>query len=264
MPIRHLRMPFPAFVRQSPNSQLHELRCRLLTPQSRRNMVGHSRTTTTTTTTTAKTSTISPKPVTPKPQPTTKTLFQHHSRTTTMSTNHTALNSHAALGFAASTDYDTHRPSYPAASVQELLTGCRVAGKRGARIVDLAAGTGKFTELLCQRDEEFEIIAIEPHDGMREVLERKQLPRVRVVSGTAGEMGGLEEGAVDCVIAAQVGLGLSYSLCILVGLRFVAVLSLRLSTLLCIFSGFPLVRYSGDAARGAPCACSARCFGHDL
>lgn len=122
----------------------------------------------------------------------------------TDSSEHGGINVRAAQGFAASSDYDKHRPSYPAASVEELLSGCRVAGKKGAKIVDLAAGTGKFTELLAKRNEEFEIIAIEPHHGMRDVLAAKQLPRVTVLSGKADAMP-LEEASVDCVIAAQVG-----------------------------------------------------------
>lgn len=122
----------------------------------------------------------------------------------------TTINTHAQSGFAKSAAYDQHRPTYPAASVQELLEQCRVAGKQGAKIVDLAAGTGKFTELLAGREEAFEIIAVEPHDGMREVLEGKKLPRTTVVKGKGDEMGSVGEESVDAVIVAQVGACLSH------------------------------------------------------
>lgn len=118
------------------------------------------------------------------------------------------INPDALSSFTNSTAYDSHRPTYPPASIQHLLAQCRVAGKRGARVVDLAAGTGKFTEALAAREEEFEILAVEPHADMRAVLEAKGLRGVRVVDGTAEEMG-VEEGWADAVFVAQVGL--SYS-----------------------------------------------------
>ena len=42
-----------------------------------------------------------------------------------------------------------------------------VSGLHGTRIVDLAAGTGKLTEPLAARDEEFDILAAEPYARMR-------------------------------------------------------------------------------------------------
>lgn len=113
------------------------------------------------------------------------------------------INDRAQIGFAKSAAYDQHRPSYPPASVQELLTQVRVAGKKGAKIVDLAAGTGKFTEALAARDEQYETIAIEPHDGMCRVLAGKNLPRVTVKPGKADSMP-LEDSSVDAVTIAQV------------------------------------------------------------
>ena len=114
------------------------------------------------------------------------------------------INPDALSSFTNSAAYDSHRPTYPPASIQHLLVQCRVAGKRGARVVDLAAGTGKFTEALAAREEEFEILAVEPHADMRAVLEAKGLRGVRVVDGTAEEMG-VEEGWADAVFVAQVG-----------------------------------------------------------
>lgn len=110
----------------------------------------------------------------------------------------------ATTGFANATLYDAHRPSYPPSAIESLLTNLHVSGLRGACLLDLGAGTGKFTELLAERDEEFDIVAVEPHEGMRRELERKGLSRVRVLEGTASGMP-LETGEVDGVVVAQVG-----------------------------------------------------------
>lgn len=110
----------------------------------------------------------------------------------------------AHQSFANSTAYDAHRPTYPPHSLQHLLEQCRVAGKQGARVVDLAAGTGKFTEALAARPEGFEILAVEPHAEMREVLEGKGLRGVKVLDGTAEELP-VEDGWADAVFVAQVG-----------------------------------------------------------
>ncbi|KIW26196.1 uncharacterized protein PV07_09310 [Cladophialophora immunda] len=109
----------------------------------------------------------------------------------------------AQSGFAPAAAYDAHRPSYPEEAVQRLLEACEVAGVKGARIADLAAGTGKFTEILARRPEEYEIVAIEPHDGMRAQLEQKTLPHVRVLKGTADHMSGIADGSLACLIASQ-------------------------------------------------------------
>ena len=111
----------------------------------------------------------------------------------------------AQTSFSNSTAYDAHRPTYPQASVQHLLEQCRVAGKRGARIIDLAAGTGKFTEALAAREEAFEIVAVEPHADMRRVLSERGLKGVKVVDGTAEDLP-IENGWADAVFVAQVGI----------------------------------------------------------
>lgn len=116
----------------------------------------------------------------------------------------TALADVASRGFAAAASYDQHRPSYPPEAVERMLTHLQVRGLGGARILDLAAGTGKFTELLAKRGEQFEIFAVEPHKRMREELERKNLRGVTVLEGDA-VMIPLESQSVDAVIVAQVG-----------------------------------------------------------
>ncbi|KAL6716313.1 hypothetical protein ACLMJK_005879 [Lecanora helva] len=70
-------------------------------------------------------------------------------------------------GFENAECYDRHRPSYPIEAVDSLLKHMHIHGLNGARIVDLAAGTGKFTQLLAHRNEEYDIVAVEPHGEMR-------------------------------------------------------------------------------------------------
>lgn len=110
----------------------------------------------------------------------------------------------AADGFSNAAAYDAHRPSYPPEAVQRLLKHLELAGKKNARIIDLAAGTGKFTEMLAAREECFNIVAVEPHDEMRRVLGAKGLERVDTRPGTATDMSGIEDGLADAVIVAQV------------------------------------------------------------
>ena len=114
------------------------------------------------------------------------------------------ISNRAQVGFAKSAAYDQYRPAYSDTITQLLLEKLGVNGKQGARIVDLAAGTGKFTESLARRDEKYEIIAIEPHDQMRDVLSQKKLAGVKVMDGKAESIH-LEDGSVDAVICAQVG-----------------------------------------------------------
>ncbi|KAG9940990.1 putative 2-heptaprenyl-1,4-naphthoquinone methyltransferase, partial [Aureobasidium melanogenum] len=113
------------------------------------------------------------------------------------------LNPSAQNGFSNAALYDKHRPSFPAHSVSVLLDGVRVKDSPQATVVDLAAGTGKFTELLAARDEGYKIIAIEPHADMRKVLEDKHLKGVSVQDGLSTDMKFLKDESVDAVIAAQ-------------------------------------------------------------
>ncbi|KAI5202183.1 hypothetical protein AUEXF2481DRAFT_430641 [Aureobasidium subglaciale EXF-2481] len=119
------------------------------------------------------------------------------------STTSGQINPSAQSGFSNAALYDKHRPSFPAHSVSVLLDGVRVADTPQATVVDLAAGTGKFTELLADRDEGYEIIAIEPHADMRKVLEDKHLKGVSVQDGLSTDMKSLKDESVDAVIAAQ-------------------------------------------------------------
>ena len=115
----------------------------------------------------------------------------------------------AATGFQNSSHYDQYRPSYPAESVDQLLKHLNVAGLKDARIVEIASGTGKFTELLAARPEKFELVAVEPHANMRETLVGKSLAGVKVSDGDAAHIP-IEDGWGDALITAQVCLLLRF------------------------------------------------------
>lgn len=115
----------------------------------------------------------------------------------------TILAEEADKGFKNAAHYDQHRPSYPPEAVEKLLANLKVAGNPKARIVELAAGTGKFTELLAARKEQFEIMAVEPHNEMRATLESKNIPGVKVVPGDNANIP-VEDGWADALIVAQV------------------------------------------------------------
>ena len=117
------------------------------------------------------------------------------------------LHPQAASGFHAATSYDTHRPNYPPSAIDQLLYEINVKGVHGARIVEIGAGTGKFTELLASRSEGYEIVAGEPHDQMRGVLEGKRLRGTTVVGDFAAGLESVGDGWADAVVVAQVSDG---------------------------------------------------------
>jgi SAM-dependent methyltransferase len=116
------------------------------------------------------------------------------------------INPVAQSGFRDADAYEAHRPSYPPEAVSRLLQGLNVEGLSNGHIVDLAAGTGKFTELLAAREEDYEIVAVEPHADMLDVLRRKGLRGVKTVMGSGEEMAEVQGGWADAVVVAQVSL----------------------------------------------------------
>ncbi len=104
----------------------------------------------------------------------------------------------AAAGFGAGAEaYERGRPSYPEDLV--AFVADRLALGPGRRVVDLAAGTGKFTRLLVPTGAE--VVAVEPVDAMRAQL-AVACPGVEVCEGTA-EATGLAEASVDAMTVAQ-------------------------------------------------------------
>lgn len=101
-----------------------------------------------------------------------------------------------AFGPAAG-DYERARPSYPPQAIAVLRRQLKVGP--GARVCDLAAGTGKLTRLLAGTGAH--VVAVEPVPGMREQLQATS-PEVEVLDGTA-EAIPLADASVDVVTVAQ-------------------------------------------------------------
>lgn len=99
----------------------------------------------------------------------------------------------AGTGDAWADIYERGRPGWPAAALD--LAGVPA----DARVLDLDAGTGKLTTLLCDRFAH--VMAVEPAVAMRTVL-RSRAPGAETVAGTAYEVP-LADASVDAVFAAQ-------------------------------------------------------------
>ncbi|MBA8990880.1 SAM-dependent methyltransferase [Curtobacterium pusillum] len=100
---------------------------------------------------------------------------------------------HAQSFGAAADAYEHGRPGYP----DEVAAGLVPDGAR--LVVDVGAGTGKFTRTLVGRAAE--VVAVEPDRAMRERL-TAVLPGVRALDGT-GEAIPLPDGSADAVTFAQ-------------------------------------------------------------
>jgi SAM-dependent methyltransferase len=109
-----------------------------------------------------------------------------------------AIHPAAARGFDDQAGaYDRGRPDYPADAVAYLVDALQIGP--GATVVEIAAGTGKLTRALAPTGAE--LIAVEPVQGMRQVLCRN-MPHVDVVDGTA-ESTSLPRARADVVVVAQ-------------------------------------------------------------
>jgi SAM-dependent methyltransferase len=105
----------------------------------------------------------------------------------------------AARGFErGALDYEKGRPSYPSGVIDTLRSSCGLGPS--CDVVDVGAGTGKFTRLL-EAAGPASVVAVEPVDGMRAELVAKS-PGVRAVSGMA-DATGLDDGCADLVTVAQ-------------------------------------------------------------
>ena len=102
---------------------------------------------------------------------------------------------HAFDGSAAA--YERGRPSYPAEVVQWMAG--RLGIRPGHTVVDLAAGTGKFTRLLVPLGAT--VVAVEPVAGMRAELAAR-VAGVEVLDGTAEAMP-LPDASAHAVTVAQ-------------------------------------------------------------
>jgi SAM-dependent methyltransferase len=106
------------------------------------------------------------------------------------------VNPLAEHGFARAAEaYALARPSYPREAVEILRRELKLGS--GSAVLDLAAGTGKLTELLTGFAR---VVAVEPIAEMRDEL--ASLPFVEARAGRA-EAIPLEDAAVDAVLVAQ-------------------------------------------------------------
>jgi SAM-dependent methyltransferase len=110
----------------------------------------------------------------------------------------TAIHHSAADGYSAQADrYVQGRPDYPDA-VAGWLRG-RLELRPGKTVVDLGAGTGKFTTNLV--DTGAQVIAVEPVAEMRAKLSRT-FPAVDARDGTATSIP-LADNSIDALVCAQ-------------------------------------------------------------
>lgn len=93
--------------------------------------------------------------------------------------------------------YERGRPDYPLSAVEWVV---QITGlTKGQVVVDLAAGTGKFTRLL--RTTGARVLAVEPIAEMRDEL-RRAIPGIEAVDGSATETA-IPTSWVDVVTIAQ-------------------------------------------------------------
>ena len=115
-----------------------------------------------------------------------------------MSSNPGRIHAAAEVGFGSAADrYERGRPGYPADAIAFLIAELSIAP--GRTVVDLAAGTGKFTAAIASTGAR--IVAVEPVTEMRGVLERN-IPGVEALDGTAEDMP-FQDASVDAIVVAQ-------------------------------------------------------------
>ncbi|MEA9983982.1 class I SAM-dependent methyltransferase [Subtercola sp. RTI3] len=111
-------------------------------------------------------------------------------------------NTHALSFGLAVDDYERGRPSYPAAAVDWMLAQSSPNEPPSAAdlvIVDVGAGTGKFTASFAERG--LNVTAVEPDSAMRARFSAR-FPHVEALEGT-GESLPLPDTSVDLVTFAQ-------------------------------------------------------------
>jgi len=108
------------------------------------------------------------------------------------------MNPLAARGFQSGADaYERGRPDYSVDAVRHLVE--RLGISPASSVLDIAAGTGKFTRHLALTGAN--IIAVEPVEGMRAKF-RNSLPKTDMVAGLA-ELLPFNSSSLDAVVAAQ-------------------------------------------------------------
>lgn len=110
----------------------------------------------------------------------------------------------AKKGFEMQTDaYDAARPSYPTQAVDAMFDELKL--EKGAKVLDLASGTGIFTRLLARHpttcDNAIVVEACEPAANMRKKC-LENLPDVRCFEGTSTHIP-VADASYDAVVVAQ-------------------------------------------------------------
>jgi len=104
----------------------------------------------------------------------------------------------AAAGFQSAADaYQRGRPGYSPKVSHWLAAELGVCS--ASKVVDLGAGTGKFTKLLAELSND--VTAVEPVEAMRRQL-KQTLPSVQTIQGSATNIP-LSDSSVDFVFCAQ-------------------------------------------------------------
>jgi len=97
-------------------------------------------------------------------------------------------------------NYVEYRPSYPTALIDTLISECGLHSE--SVIADIGSGTGKFTELLLNKD--LPVIGVEPNKEMREAAETLFDGNVHFdsVDGDCSNTS-LQDNSIDLITAAQ-------------------------------------------------------------
>jgi ubiquinone/menaquinone biosynthesis C-methylase UbiE len=104
----------------------------------------------------------------------------------------------AAVGFDRAFDsYERGRPEYPQEAIEFLVNNLQI--NKSSMVVDLGAGTGKFTKFLLPFSNH--VVAVEPVEGMR-VKFTSLYPDLKILNGSAEKLP-LDDQSVDAVIVAQ-------------------------------------------------------------
>ena len=107
------------------------------------------------------------------------------------------VNPIADIGFARAADtYAASRPDYPAAAIDWLRD--RIGVRAGSIVVDIGAGTGKFTTLIAGTGAD--VVAVDPVPNMLVAL-HAALPTVRTLVAPAQALP-LDNESVDAVVCA--------------------------------------------------------------
>lgn len=98
------------------------------------------------------------------------------------------------------TIYEKYRPSYPEEYINYLISKCNL--NKNSVVADIGAGTGIFTKQLL--DKNLKVIAVEPNNKMRKVLEEKLSGNKNFTSTNGTDKNtNLKENSIDLITVAQ-------------------------------------------------------------